>query len=206
MPGKRSRGISREDGSKIAFTRAAETAKLLQHECALLLELYRKREHFPAEVADGTQVSVPLPSSQLDTGSKLWRLHSALLQCRALLERAIAREDEELGDGEKGEYEERRERMKNRLSYLLNHTEKLLKATDGNILAPDLEGLELNGPNVLFKLKLWVYRIYRDVEHWSKVAVTLLNELSSENPNERQRLMRSTRGRVESGSKRRKWK
>lgn len=95
-------------------------------------------------VADGRLVSVPPPSSQLDTRDKLWRLHSALLQCRSLLERAIAKEEEELGVGKMGDYETYRKMVKDRLSLLLFSTGELLKAVDGTaVLTPSLEGLEV---------------------------------------------------------------
>lgn len=95
-------------------------------------------------VADGRLVSVPPPSSQLDTRDTLWRLHSALLQCRSLLERAIAKEEEELGGGKKGDYETQRKLVKDRLSLLLINTGELLRAADGTVvLTPNLEGLEV---------------------------------------------------------------
>lgn len=93
-------------------------------------------------------MSVPPPSSQLDTRDKLWRLHSALLQCRSLLERAISREEEELGDGTKADYETQRKKVKDRLSLLLINTGELLKAVDGAAVpTPSLDGLEV-GPDV----------------------------------------------------------
>lgn len=64
-----------------------------------------------------------------------------------MLERAITKEEEELG-GEKGEYENWRNIVKNRLSLLLINTGELLKAADGTtVLTPSLEGLEV-GVNV----------------------------------------------------------
>ncbi|MEQ2233853.1 hypothetical protein ILYODFUR_026063, partial [Ilyodon furcidens] len=104
----------------------------------------RKKENFPPDVSDGPLVSVPPPSSQLDTRDKLWRLHSALEQCHSLLERAIAKEEEELGGEEKGEYENRRKTVKERLLFLLNHTRELLRAADGSsIFTPSLDGSEV---------------------------------------------------------------
>lgn len=95
---------------------------------------------------DGHLVSVPPPSSQLDTKDKLWRLHSALLQCHILLERAIAREEEELGTGKKAEYENQRKMVKDRLSLLLISTGDLLKAVDGSTVpTPSVQGLEVGG-------------------------------------------------------------
>lgn len=116
-----------------------------------LFPLKRKKENFTADVvvADGRLVSVPPPSSQLDTRDKLWRLHSALLQCRSLLDRAIAKEEEELGDGKKGEYETQRKMVKDRLSLLLINTGELLKAVDGTaVLTPSSEGLEVGADEV----------------------------------------------------------
>lgn len=106
----------------------------------------RNRESFTADVTvtDGRLVSVPPPSSQLDTRDKLWRLHSALLQCRSLLERAIAKEEEELGGGKKGDYETQRKMVKDTLSLLLITTGELLKSADGTaVLTPSSEGLEV---------------------------------------------------------------
>lgn len=113
----------------------------------LYLLLKRKKESFAADVsvADGHLVSVPPPSSQLDTRDKLWRLHSALLQCHILLERAIAREEEELGSGKKADYETQRKMVKDRLSLLLINTGELLKAVDGTaVQTPSVDGLEVS--------------------------------------------------------------
>lgn len=95
-------------------------------------------------MAEGRLVSVPPPSSQLDDRDKLWRIHSALLQCQNLLERATAKEEEELGGGRTGEYENQRKMVKERLSLLILSTGELMKAADGaSILTPSLEGLEV---------------------------------------------------------------
>lgn len=95
-------------------------------------------------VADGRLVTVPPPSSQLDTTDKLWRLHSALLQCSSLLEIAIIKEEEELGGGKTGDYESQRKTVKERLSFLLVSMGELRKAVDGSVsLTPTLEGLKV---------------------------------------------------------------
>lgn len=61
-----------------------------------------------------------------------------------MLERAIAKEEEELGDGNKAEYETQRKMVKDRLSLLLINTGELLKAADGTaVLTPSVEGLEV---------------------------------------------------------------
>ncbi|XP_029017934.1 ciliary neurotrophic factor isoform X2 [Betta splendens] len=173
-PTSRSAG---SDRSRTTPGRAAAVAQLLHHECSVLLELYRKKESFTKDltVADGHLVSVPPQSSQLDDRDKLWRLHSALLQCRSLLERAAAREEEEFGSGKKGEYETQRNTVKDRLSYLIDSTGELLRAADGKTVStPDL-GVEVKS---LFELKLWVYRVFHEVEYWAKTASTTLQELS----------------------------
>lgn len=114
--------------------------------CFLSFLIQRKKESFSADVkvADGHLVSVPPASSQLEPRDKLWRLHSALLQCRSLLERAIAKEEEEFGGGKKGEYETQRKMVKERLSLLIDNTGELLKAADGTAVpTPNLEGSEV---------------------------------------------------------------
>lgn len=179
----------------------------------------RKKETFSPDVAvaDGRLVSVPPPSSQLDTRDKLWRLHSALLQCRSLLERAIAKEEEELGGRKKGEYETQRKMVKERLSLLLFNTEELLRAVDGQVvLTPSLDGLEVGtdvnsdfmmmklkqfgdlsrclwqlDDSTVFELKLWVYRIFKEVDYWTKMAITTLQALPSVIAKDRARTARA---------------
>ncbi|KAM8773393.1 ciliary neurotrophic factor [Acanthopagrus schlegelii] len=182
MAARRTRRTTGSDVSRTTAARAAAVAEQLRYECSILLELYKKKESFSADVsvADSRLVSVPPPSSQLDTRDKLWRLHSALLQCRSLLERAISREEEELGDGTKADYETQRKKVKDRLSLLLINTGELLKAVDGAAVpTPSLDGLEIDGPTVLFELKLWVYRIYKEVDYWTKTTITTLQALPS---------------------------
>lgn len=100
-------------------------------------------------MTDRRLVSVPPPSSQLDTRDKLWRIHSALLQCQKLLEKAVAKEEEELGGGKKGKYENKRKLVKERLPLLILSTGELLKAAEGTTsLSPSVEGFEV-GPEVV---------------------------------------------------------
>uniref|UniRef100_UPI0037E930D9 ciliary neurotrophic factor n=1 Tax=Semicossyphus pulcher TaxID=241346 RepID=UPI0037E930D9 len=203
MADRRTRGMNGSDLSRTTTTttttaRALALAEQLHHECSILLELYRKKESFAADVpvSDGRLVSVPPPSSQLDTRDKIWRLHSALLQCRSLMERAIAKEEEELDDGKKNEYKTQRKMVKDRLSFLVVSTGELLKSVDGTaVVTPSTEGLELDGPTVLFELKLWVYRIFKEVDYWTKTAITTLQALPSVMAKERARTrrVRSTR-------------
>lgn len=111
----------------------------------------KKKESFTEDVtvADSHLVSVPPPSSQLDVRDKLWRLHSALLQCRSLLERAIAKEEEELDGDKKGEYETQRKMVKDRLLYLLDNTGELLRAADGKTVSTSDLGVEVRVDDVI---------------------------------------------------------
>lgn len=198
MAARRTRGMTGSDLSRSSVARATAIAEQLRYECSILLELYRKKESFTADVTvtDSRLVSVPPPSSQLDTRDKLWRLHSALLQCRSLLERAITKEEEELGGGKEEDYETQRMMVKDRLSLLVVNTGELLKTADGTaVLTPSSDGLELDGPAILFELKLWVYRIFREVDYWTKTAITTLQALPSVTDKERVRTtrVRSTR-------------
>ncbi|XP_068178104.1 uncharacterized protein [Antennarius striatus] len=180
MGTRRTTGMTAPGPDRTTASRAAAIAEQLQYECSILLELYRERESFTEVlVDDGHLVSISPPSSQSDPKDKLWRVHSALLQCHVLLERAIAREEEELGTGKKAEYETQRKKVNDRLSLILMTTEDLLKAVDGSsVQTPSGQGSELNGPTTLFELKLWVYRILQEIEYWTKMAVTTFRELS----------------------------
>ncbi|XP_068448089.1 uncharacterized protein [Clinocottus analis] len=177
--------------SRSTMTRATAIAEQLRFECSFLLELYTKKESIAADIADGRLVSVPPPSTQLDTSDTLWRLHSALLQCRGLLESAIAREDEHLGGGKKGDYENQRKMVKDRLTFLLNVIGEPLKAAGGSVATPTpyMQGLESGVSTGLFELKLWVYRIFKEVDYWAKTAITTLQAL----PPAKERPMRTTR-------------
>lgn len=106
----------------------------------------KENESFTAAVPadDSSLVSVPPLSSQVDSRDKLSLLHSALLQCHVLLEKAVAKEVEDLGDvhgdGEL-QYEGQRKVMKERLSLLLINTGELLKAVDGAVQTPGADEL-----------------------------------------------------------------
>ncbi|XP_026158630.1 ciliary neurotrophic factor [Mastacembelus armatus] len=197
MADRLTRDRNGSDLSRTTVARAAAIAEQLHHECSILLELYKTQESLTEDItiADSRLVSIPSPSSQSDTKDKLWCLHSALLQCRSLLERAIAREEQDLGSENRGEYETQKKMVKERLSLLLINTGELLKAVDGMaVLTPNSEGLELDGPN-LFDLKIWVYRIFKEVDYWTKMAITTLQDLPSVIVKERVRTtrVRSTR-------------
>uniref|UniRef100_A0A8C5NHV0 Ciliary neurotrophic factor n=1 Tax=Gouania willdenowi TaxID=441366 RepID=A0A8C5NHV0_GOUWI len=154
---------------------AVAVAEQLHHECSTLMELYRAKESFAADVPDIRLVSVPPPSPQLDTKDKLGCLHSALLGCQSLLERAIDKEEEELGRENKGAYDKQRKTVKDRLSFLLNDTGELLKAVDGgSTLTPNVQ---LESQNSVFDLKTWVYQVYKEVDYWTKIAISTVQGL-----------------------------
>ncbi|XP_061535237.1 ciliary neurotrophic factor isoform X1 [Phycodurus eques] len=171
--------------------RAAAVAELLRVESANLLELYRKRERLAADViaGDGRLVSVAPPSARPDAADKLRRLHAALLRCRGLMESAVAKEDEEMGGGT-GEYETLRKTVKERLSSLVNVAGELVKAAGGPAaLTPtSSDGSEPDDPGV-FGLKLWLFRVYAEVDFWAKTAVATFRALR----NARSRSARSAR-------------
>lgn len=115
----------------------------------IFLPFKEKRESFTPDilVADGRLVSVPPPSSQLDARDKLWCVHSALLQCHILMERAITKEEAELGSSKRADYETQRKMVKDRLSLLLMNTGELLRTMDGGaaVQTPSVDGLEVSG-------------------------------------------------------------
>lgn len=163
---------------KSTQARAAAVAELLHSECTILQELYREKETFTADLAAHQLVSVVPPSSQLEAKDKLWCLHSALRQCHALMERAISKEEEELGDGTTGAYETQRKLVKDRLGLLLVNTEELLRAAEcGTVVTPTVDVLETKSPTTLFELKVWVYQVFKEVAYWSRTTSTILRDM-----------------------------
>lgn len=155
---------------------AASIAELLCKECSILLELYRKKESFLPEITvpDNRLVSVETPSSPLDRWGKLC---SALLQCHRLMDRAGSKEEDKLGTGKKGEYENQRDRVKDRLLLLT----KLLKSTGGSAALTTVKQ-EVDCPTSLFELKLWVYRVFKEVDYWARLTFQALSAEKSKEP------------------------
>ncbi|XP_061772559.1 ciliary neurotrophic factor [Nerophis ophidion] len=197
MADRRTSGGSEPQFGKMSAGRAASIGRLLTRECCSLLDFYSKRENLPADVgvADPRLVSVPPPSSQLDSRDQLWRLHVALLQCRHLMESAIAKEDEELGV-DAGEYAGLRSTVKERLKLLAFCVSELVGAGDGPAVpTPAFSDSLERADDSLFELKLLVLRIFKEVDYWAKTAVAILQTMSKEqarNPRLR-RSIRSTR-------------
>ncbi|KAM8842697.1 ciliary neurotrophic factor [Synchiropus picturatus] len=176
MAGRRSIGRVSSDPSVV--TQAIAVAEQLSVECSTLLELYKQKESFTSEVADSRLVSAPHPSAQLDSGDKLWSLHMALLQCRGLMKRAMEREEKELGSEKNGSYEGQRRVVKERLSLLVGRTAEILKAVKGAAaVPPSLAEPEWDGSST-FELKVWVFRVFKEVDYWTKAAITTLKSLS----------------------------
>ncbi|XP_056441993.1 ciliary neurotrophic factor [Gadus chalcogrammus] len=178
MAGRRRRATEGETTSRAA-ARAAAIADQLHSECGLLLELYRKKESLGPDLvlSDLLLVSVLPASSQLEVQDQLGRIISALDQCHCLLERAIAREEQAVGVTVvgKAEYQKQRKTVKDRLALLLASTRGVLKRSSGTAaLTTTTNCQEPDGSTVLFEVKMWIYRIYRELEYWSKATITLL--------------------------------
>ncbi|XP_055079914.1 uncharacterized protein LOC117378304 isoform X3 [Periophthalmus magnuspinnatus] len=175
---------------------AVSIAEQLQHDCSSLLELYRKRESFSSSmtVTDGRLVPVQLSSALLGSQEKLWLLHSALVQCQGLMDKAVTKEEEELSSGAMGEYEKQRKMVQDRLSFLIGKTEELLKSQFGSTLKPFSVAPEVQCPSILFELKLWVYRVFKEIDYWAKMSISTMQALNRE-PTVVRRVRRSTRSR-----------
>ncbi|XP_077575130.1 ciliary neurotrophic factor [Stigmatopora nigra] len=194
MADRRSDLTGQPENRRTTLTKAVAIAELLHRESSNLLELYKKRETFIANVISGDSrlVSVPPPSSQLDTRDKLWCLQTAFLQCERLMERAIAKEDEALGI-ETGEYKILRKMVSDRISYLVGTIGDVIKAMDGPALVTPSFNDSLEPDNLtVFEMKLWVFRVFLEVDHWAKTAEAVLQALPKERVKPTPRL-RSTR-------------
>lgn len=174
---------------------AVSIAEQLKYDCSILLELFRKKESFSSDMipADSRLVSVQLSSALLDSQDKLWCLYSALVQCRALMDKAISKEEEELSNGQTGEYEKQRKVVKDRVSFLIAKTGEMIKSQDSSALITSSVGSEVECPTALFEFKLWVYRVYKELDYWAKMAISTLQALHNEPVGGRR--IRSTRSR-----------
>ncbi|XP_029621863.1 uncharacterized protein LOC115202112 [Salmo trutta] len=195
MAGTRTRRGAGSEQSRTA--RAAALAEELHHECTFLLELYRKKEAFSEELTVGGErlVTVPLLSSQLSPNDRLWRLYSALQQCRNLLERAIGLEEGVGNDGDRVQYESQKKTVRDRLGHLLASTRLLLEDGAGTAaFTPDPKNTEIGSPvnGGPFQLKLWIYRIFNELEYWTLAASKTLKALHSDGAAPKER---GTRGR-----------
>ncbi|XP_046900477.1 ciliary neurotrophic factor isoform X4 [Hypomesus transpacificus] len=102
------------------------------------------------------------------------------LYCRGLLVRAVTQEEEEFGGGEGGEYESQRKTVRDRLGHLLDSMRHLLEELEGApAITSNTEIIEIDGPasGGTFELKLWIYRIFSEVEHWSRMTTATLRTI-----------------------------
>lgn len=100
-------------------------------------------------------MTVPLLSSQLSPNDRLWRLYSALQQCRNLLERAIGLEEGVGNDGDRVQYESQKKTVRDRLGHLLASTRLLLEDGAGTAaFTPDPNNTEVQNYWCMVKLPL----------------------------------------------------
>lgn len=100
-------------------------------------------------------MTVPLLSSQLSPNDRLWRLYSALQQCRNLLERAIGLEEGVGNDGDRVQYESQKKTVRDRLGHLLASTRLLLEDGAGTAaFTPDPKNTEVQNYWCIVKLPL----------------------------------------------------
>ena len=126
------------------------------------LLLQRKKESLSSDLvlSDLLLVSVPPASAQLEARDQLWRVHSALGQCRCLLERAVAREEQAVGVAALGraDYQKQRKTVKDRLALLLASMRELLQAFSGAAgLATTTSCQEVGGPGASFNLGIQIF-------------------------------------------------
>ncbi|CAL1601404.1 unnamed protein product [Knipowitschia caucasica] len=165
---------------------AVSIAEQLHYECTILLELFRKKESFSSSLTGADVRLVPVQQSS-DNEGRLWGLYSALVLCQALMDKAMSKEEEELGSGEMGEYEKQRRIVYERLKYLI--------ATIWNLLETKLcssVGTEVECPTLLFELKLWIYSVFKEIHFWAEMAGSILLQLESAKGPSRSRTGRST--------------
>lgn len=77
----------------------------------------------------------------------------------------------------------------------------LIKTKVGPLKSPPVLVVQLDSPTTVFELKLWVYRIFTEVDYWTRMAVSVLQALPSATTKDRVmtarvRSLRSTRWRL----------
>uniref|UniRef100_A0A8C2X3U4 Ciliary neurotrophic factor n=1 Tax=Cyclopterus lumpus TaxID=8103 RepID=A0A8C2X3U4_CYCLU len=163
--------------------RAVALARLLHHECARLLQLYKEKETFFSDHTPdaGRIVSLSPDTEEPSTEQQVQLLHSALRQCLGLIHCVILKEEEEWGEME-GDYETMRMNVRLRLEHLLCSTKGLVE-TESMILevTPDHQcNEETDGAGGVFGLKMWTYRVLLELVHWADHAAQTLHVLYAE--------------------------
>ncbi|KAE8279067.1 hypothetical protein D5F01_LYC22653 [Larimichthys crocea] len=163
--------------------RAVALARLLHHECAHLLQLYKQKETFLADhTPDGGRiVSLSHDSEEPSLEQQVQLLHAALRQCLGLIHCVIVKEEEEWGELE-GDYETMRKNVRFRLEHLLYSTKDLAETEDTTLeVTPDHQCTEeTDGAGGVFGLKVWTYRVLLELIHWADHAAQTLHVLHKE--------------------------
>ncbi|XP_010764652.1 uncharacterized protein [Notothenia coriiceps] len=164
--------------------RAVSIARLLHHECGLLLQLYKEKESFLSSYSPdgGRMVSPsPVPQEEASGEQRVEWLHAALRQCLGLLHSVLLKEEEEWGEQEE-DYETLKKNVRHRLEHLLLSTRGLLEGPDTTLeVTPDHQGTEEpDGAGGLFGLKVWTYRVLLELHHWADHAAETLHVFHTE--------------------------
>ncbi|KAK9524711.1 hypothetical protein VZT92_017081 [Zoarces viviparus] len=163
--------------------RAVALARLLHHECARLLQLYKEKETFSSDHTPdaGRIVSLSPDSEEPSTEQQVQLLHSALRQCLGLIHCVILKEEEEWGELE-GDYETMRKNVRLRLEHLLSSTKVLVETENVTVeVTPDHQcNEETDGAGGVFGLKMWTYRVLLELVHWADHAAQTLHVLHTE--------------------------
>ncbi|XP_029310819.1 uncharacterized protein LOC115023743 [Cottoperca gobio] len=164
--------------------RAVSLARLLHHECARLLQLYKEKETFLSDHTPdgGRMVSLsPAPQDEPSTEQRVQLLHAALRQCLGLIHCVALKEEEEWGELEE-DYETLKKKVRLRLEHLLLSTKSLLESQDSTlVVTPDHQcNEEPDGAGGVFGLKVWTYRVLLELVHWADHAAQTLHVLHTE--------------------------
>ncbi|KAL6118618.1 uncharacterized protein ACO6RY_03389 [Pungitius sinensis] len=163
--------------------RAVALARLLHHECALLLQLYKEKETFLLDHTSdaGRIVTLSPDPEEPSTEQQVQSLHSALRQCLGLIHCVILKEEEEWGVLE-GDYETTKKSVRGRLEHLLSTTKALVETEDVILeVSPDHKcNEETDGGGGVFGLKMWTYQVLLELVHWADRAAQTLHVLHTE--------------------------
>nr|XP_040038708.1 uncharacterized protein LOC120822834 [Gasterosteus aculeatus aculeatus] len=163
--------------------RAVALARLLRHECALLLQLYKEKETFLLYHPPDARRIVTLSADPEEPSAEqqVQLLHSALRQCLGLIHCVIQKEEEEWGELE-GDYEAAKKRVRLRLEHLLSTTKALVETEDVILeVTPDHKcNEETDGGGGAFALKMWTYHVLLELVHWAERASQTLHVLHTE--------------------------
>uniref|UniRef100_A0AAY4A9M5 Ciliary neurotrophic factor n=1 Tax=Denticeps clupeoides TaxID=299321 RepID=A0AAY4A9M5_9TELE len=158
-------------------------------ECVRLFR-QKEKETFPdSGVGEERLVTVPPPEPRRPAAENVRLLYSALSRCVCLLDRAVDREDDELGVEEDSEYLRQRKAVRERLAHLARSTKSLLQSTVPTHCSPD-------GPTGTFALKLWIYQVLHEVVRWTNTAFEVLHSLPAEQKKQTRLSRKRKRGRA----------